>query len=339
MSLRIRRGDAEAPLDPLRGRTVAVIGYGNQGHAHALNLRDSGITVVVGARNESRSAVRAATAGFPVLGLTEAAAQADLVILAAPDEAHAEIYRLHLARAMAPGSVLGFLHGFSIHYGRVEPRADVGVVLVAPKGPGATLRSRFVAGLGIPCLFAVHQESPDHTAQAIALAWANGIGSARAGVIDASFKDETETDLFGEQAVLCGGLLTLIRAAFETLVAAGYSPELAYIECCHEVKQVADLVYEHGPAGMCARISNTAEFGAYHAARLLDTAELRAHCAQLLRDVQSGAFAADMLKDHANGWARFSAARTAWSAHDMERAGATVRAAALGRGDDQTRPV
>lgn len=325
MGVEIIRGPRAMPIDPLRGRTIAVLGYGNQGRAHALNLRDSGLAVVVGNREGGAGWRRAERDGFDPRKLPDAVAMSDLVILALPDESQPEIYRKRIAGSLKPDATIGFLHGFAIRYGLIEPPPDAGVVLVAPKGPGQTLRDRFVRGHGLPCLVAVHQESPGSDARAIALAWAGSIGASRAGVIMTTFADETETDLFGEQGVLCGGMTSLILAAFETLVEAGYPPELAYLECCHEVKQVADLVYAGGPAAMTRAISNTAEFGAYAAGPRIIDENVRATMRELLQSIRNGAFARMLREDHAAGFPWFEQQRQVLARHPIEPAGETVR--------------
>ena len=325
MALTIVQGDDAAQLAPLIGKTVAVIGYGNQGHAHALNLRDSEINVVVGNRRGSSGVGRAMADGWEPLSIEDATRQGELVIMALPDEVQPEIYAAAIAPNLKSGSTIGFLHGFCIRYGLISPVDDIGVVMIAPKGPGRALRARFQQGAGLACLFALHQDSPGHDAQALALAWANGIGCARAGIIFTTFADETDTDLFGEQAVLCGGMTWLILAAFETLVGAGYPPELAYIECCHEVKQIADLVYEHGPAAMMERISNTAEFGAYVAGPKLVDESLRTRMRQILQAVRDGSFARSLRQDYARGYPWFAAQREALRKHPIEPAGKMIR--------------
>lgn len=323
MSVRIRRGE-EVSNHGLVDRTVAVLGFGNQGAAHAANLRDSGVAVVVGAR-AGVGFDNARAAGFDTKSIAEATAASDLVILALPDEAQGAIFRSDIQDALRTGQTLGFIHGFAIHHGLIKAPENVGVVLVAPKGPGTTLREVFTQGLGIPCLFDVHQSPANSDAEARGLAWAHGIGCARAGVIDGSFADETETDLFGEQAVLCGGVAALIEVAFETLVTRGYPPELAYIECCHELKQVTDLIYTRGLAGMNRAISNTAEFGAYEAKSRLSDDHLRAHFSALLDDIQSGQFGKRMIEDHAAGGALLAAERAKSQASPIEQTGRLVR--------------
>ncbi len=319
-ALEIIRGAENAPIEPLKGKCVAVLGYGNQGRAHALNLRDSGLSVVIGSRGG-----RAKKEGFPSYSIAEAAMRGDLVIVALPDEVQPEVYEGHIAPNLRPGAILGLLHGFSIHYGQIDPSGELGVVMIAPKGPGATLRDRFMRGLGIPCLYALHQDSPSQNARQIALAWANGIGCARAGIICTSFAHETETDLFGEQTVLCGGLTSLILAAFETLVGKGYPPELAYLECCHEVKQIADLVYERGLAGMMSAISNTAEFGAHTAGPAVVDEHVRFTMGTVLDRIRSGEFARTMRDDYAAGFSWFEKQREALRRHAIESAGETIR--------------
>ena len=318
-------GPQNAPPEPLAGKTVAVLGFGNQGAAHALNLRDSGVTVLVANRSATPAGRRAAACGFDPLPIEEAVEKADLAIIALPDEAQPAVWTDRIAPHLRPGVIAGFLHGFSIRYRLIRPPEDIGVIMVAPKGPGRTLRQRFERGQGIPCLFAVHQDSPAGDAEAIGRAWAGGIGCTRAAIIPTTFADETETDLFGEQAVLCGGMTQLILAAFETLVEAGYDPELAYMECCQEVKQVADLVYERGLAGMTEAISNTAEFGAYRTGPGLIDEAMRQRMRVILEEVRDGRFAAAMREDHAAGFPWFREQRRALAEHPIEAAGETVR--------------
>ena len=306
---------------------VVIMGYGNQGRAHALNLREGGVRVTVGARPGGRGSAAAAADGFSPLPLPEAAHQGKLVIVALPDEMHAACWASDLAPHMRPDAVVGFLHGFSIHHGLVKPASDLGVVMVAPKGPGKTLRERFEQGLGIPALFAVHQGGRDAArTRAIGLAWAAGIGSARAAIVETTFAAECETDLFGEQAVLCGGMMALVQAAFDTLVQAGYPPELAYMECCQELKQIADLVFERGPAGMRAAISNTAEFGAFEAGQQLVDDAMREKLRTILTDIRGGAFGARFQSDAAAGFPWMRAKRAAADADAIEAAGRGVRA-------------
>ncbi len=317
---------ADAPLAPLVGKTIAVLGYGNQGRAHALNLRDSGLSVVVGGRAGSEKVELARREGFEAGTLSEAAARADLAIVALPDQAQPAAWAKWIEDALPRGAVVGFVHGFAIRFGFIAPREDLGVVLVAPKGPGATLRARYEEGLGIPALVAVERENAARTARPFALAWGAGIGCARSGLIEATFAAEAESDLFGEQAVLCGGLLALVHESYALLVEAGYSPEVAYIECCHEVKQVADLLYARGPDGMRRAISDTAEFGAFVAEERLVDDHLRAKLRALLADVRSGAFARRFMEDYGRGHPEFTAWRRAASGHPIEGASARVRA-------------
>ncbi|MFM7259454.1 MAG: ketol-acid reductoisomerase [bacterium] len=319
----LRTGDVS--IDALRGRTIVVLGYGNQGRAHALNLRDSGLTVVVGGRAGSEKLLLAAREGFEALPLPEAAARADLAIVSIPDQAQPAAWAKWIEDALPRDAVVGFVHGFAIRFGFIVPREDLGVVLVAPKGPGTTVRARYEEGLGIPALFAIERENALKTARAFALAWGAGIGCARSGLIETTFAAEAESDLFGEQAVLCGGLLALVHEAYALLVEAGYPPEVAYIECCHEVKQVADLLYARGPDGMRRAISDTAEFGAFVAEQSLVDEHLRAKLRTLLADVRSGAFARRFMQDHDAGHPEFTAWRRAASGHPIEAASARVR--------------
>jgi ketol-acid reductoisomerase len=312
-------------MAPLVGRTIAVLGYGNQGRAQALNLRDSGLSVIVGGRPGSTRVVQAREEGFEAMDLPQAAARADLAIVALPDQAQPAAWGRWIEQALPTGAVVGFVHGFSIRFGFIEPRADLGVILVAPKGPGTTVRARYEEGLGIPALFGVERDNAAGTARDYAIAWGAGIGCARSGLIETTFAAEAESDLFGEQAVLCGGLLALVHESYALLVEAGYPPEVAYIECCHEVKQVADLLYARGPDGMRRAISDTAEFGAFVAEQALVDEALRAKLRALLADVRSGAFANRFMRDHDAGHPEFGAWRKAASGHPIERASATVR--------------
>ncbi len=325
MSVKIVRGSEHAPIEPLNGKRVVVVGFGNQGHAHALNLRESGVDVVVANRPDTPTGRRAAAAGFDPQDVAPAVDDADLVIIAAPDEAQPELFKERIAPHLKRNAVVGFLHGFNIRYGFIEPDDHVGVIMVAPKGPGATLRELYLAGRGLPCLLAVHRDAPDGGAEALGLAWANGIGCARAGIVYTTFADETETDLFGEQAVLCGGMSELIRHAFEVLTAAGYPPELAYLECCHEVKQVADLIYQRGLWGAFKAISNTAEYGAYRAGAYLIDASVRTRMEHVLADVRDGTFAASLREDFKNGFPWFEQKRAAARDHALEPVGEVVR--------------
>jgi ketol-acid reductoisomerase len=316
--------DDDANLDLLDGKTVAIIGYGSQGHAHALNLRDSGVSVVVGLREGSGSAAEARQHGLEVLPVAEAASRGDLVMMLVPDELHRQVWENEVADGVAEGNALFFSHGFSIHYGEVTPPAGVDVAMVAPKGPGHLVRRQFTEGSGVPALIAVAQDATGN-ARALALAYAKGIGATRAGVIETTFKDETETDLFGEQAVLCGGASELVQAGFQTLVEAGYDPEMAYFECLHELKLIADLMYEKGLAGMRHSISNTAEYGDYTRGKRVITAETRAAMRKILADVQSGDFAREWIAENRAGQESFKRMRAEQADSEIERVGRELR--------------
>ena len=283
--LHVLQGD-EVPIEGLVGKRISIIGYGNQGRVHAQNLRDSTLDVTVYARNPEK----AIQDGFEPSSIEEASG-CDLVIVALPDEVQGEVFTRQIEPNLADGVVLGFIHGFSIHFGLIKPPDGIGIVMVAPKGPGVTVRAKFLAGSGVPALLAVERDNESNTAGSIALGWAAGIGSGRVGVFESTFADETETDLFGEQAVIVGGLSALVKVSFETLVEAGYPPQLAYIECCHEVKQVAEILQEKGMSEMMASISNTAEMGAYEAMDLFDDEHLRGHMRTLLEGIRDGSFA------------------------------------------------
>ena len=314
----------EARLDPLLDKTVAILGYGTQGRAHALNLRDSKCRVVVAQRRSGTRYEDAVAAGFEPVEIPPAVETADLLILALPDEAAPEIHETQIRPYLRAGQTLGFLHGFNIHYRRITPPADVDVVMVAPKAQGRAVRNEYVAGRGVMSLVAVHQ---DHTgaARRTALAWAAGIGSVRAAILETTFKDETETDLFGEQAVLCGGLTALIKAGFETLVEAGYPPELAYLECCHEVKIIADLIYESGLTAMRERISNTARFGDLTRGSRVIGRETRAAMREILEEIRSGRFADEWLAENAAGRPRFNQLTEQDREHAIEIVGRRLR--------------
>ena len=282
--------DDDATLEPLEGKTIAILGYGSQGHAHALNLRDSGCEVVVGLRPDSASRAEAEAEGLTVLDVAEATSRADVVMILLPDERQAEVWEAEIRDGIAPGNLLLFAHGFSIHFEQIEPPPGVDVGMVAPKGPGHLVRRQFAEGRGVPCLIAIEQDATG-SARDLVLAYAKGIGGTRAGVIETSFKDECETDLFGEQAVLCGGATELVRAGYETLVEAGYDPRLAYFECLHELKLIADLMYEKGIQGMRDSISNTAEYGDMTRGERVIDESTREAMRQILADIQSGEFA------------------------------------------------
>ena len=316
--------DADASL--IKGKKVAVVGYGSQGHAHAMNLRDSGVSdVVVALREGSPSAVKAKAANFKVLAPAEAAKWANVVMVLTPDELQANLYRGDLGPNMQKGAALAFAHGFNIHFSLIEPRADLDVFMIAPKGPGHTVRSEYVRGGGVPCLLALAQNASGNALE-LALSYASAIGGGRAGVIETSFREETETDLFGEQVVLCGGLVELIKGGYETLVAAGYAPEMAYFECLHEVKLIVDLMYEGGIATMNYSISNTAEYGEYRSGTRIINEEVKAEMRRVLADIQSGRFARDWVNECQAGQPSFKAMRRQLAAHPVEQVGAKLRA-------------
>ena len=308
----------------LDGKTVAIIGYGSQGHAHALNLKDSGVQVVVGLRETSPSVAKAREQGLEVLSVVEAASRGDLVMILLPDELHHQVWEAEIADGIAPGNMLLFGHGFSIHYGEVVPPPGVDVAMVAPKGPGHLVRRQFTEGSGVPGLIAVAQDATGN-ARALALAYAKGIGCTRGGVIETTFKDETETDLFGEQAVLCGGVSELVQAGFETLVGAGYDPEMAYFECLHEVKLIVDLMYEKGLAGMRYSISNTAEYGDYTRGKRVITEETRAAMRKILGEIQSGDFAREWIAENRAGQENFLRMREEQANTQIEAVGKELR--------------
>jgi ketol-acid reductoisomerase len=316
--------DDDADLDLLRGKTVAVIGFGSQGHAHALNLHESGVKVVVGLRPESARAEQARSHGLEVVTPREAATAGDLVMMLTPDELMGELYAADVAPGLKPGNVLLFAHGFAIHFGQVVPPPGVDVVMVAPKGPGHLVRRTYSEGAGTPGLVAVAQDASGN-AQGVALAYAKGIGCTRAGVIETTFAEETETDLFGEQVVLCGGLSELIRAGFDTLVDAGYQPELAYFECLHEVKLIVDLIYEKGIAGMRYSVSNTAEYGDLTRGTRVITEETRAEMRKILAEIQNGQFAKEWLLENKVGRPQFNAIARRQADHPVEEVGKQLR--------------
>ncbi|MEA2271385.1 MAG: ketol-acid reductoisomerase [Solirubrobacteraceae bacterium] len=316
--------DADADLDLLDGKTVAIIGYGSQGHAHALNLRDSGVGVVVGLREGSASVEEARGEGLEVTGVADATSAGDVVMVLVPDEKHHEVWENEVSDGLAPGNALFFGHGFSIHYGEVEPPPGVDVAMVAPKGPGHLVRRQYVEGRGVPGLIAVHQDATGN-ARDLALAYAKGIGATRAGVIQTTFKDETETDLFGEQSVLCGGVTELVRAGFETLVDAGYDPRLAYFECMHELKLIVDLMYEKGITGMRDSISNTAEYGDLTRGKKVIGDEARAAMKKILADIQAGDFAREWIAENRAGQENFQRLRAEGQNHQIETEGKKLR--------------
>jgi ketol-acid reductoisomerase len=318
--------DRDADVNLIKGKKVLVVGYGSQGHAHAMNLRDSGVKDVrVALRPGSATAKKAEAAKFQVMNPAEGAKWADVVMVLTPDELQAKLYADDLKANMRPDTALAFAHGFNIHFKLIEPRADMDVFMIAPKGPGHTVRSEYVKGGGVPCLVAVEQ-NPSGNALEIALSYASAIGGGRAGVIETTFREECETDLFGEQAVLCGGLTSLIMAGYETLTEAGYAPEMAYFECLHEVKLIVDLMYEGGIANMRYSISNTAEYGDYTRGPRVITPEVKAEMKRILDDIQSGRFARDWVLENAAGQASFKAMRKRGAEHDVEKVGAKLRA-------------
>jgi ketol-acid reductoisomerase len=317
--------DDDADLTLLDGKTVAIIGWGSQGHAHSLNLKDSGVSVVVGLRDGSASAAKAAEHGLEVLPIADAASRGDLVMILVPDELHRAVYDGDVRDGIGEGNMLLFGHGFSIHYREVEPPAGIDVALVAPKGPGHLVRRQYLEGSGVPGLVAIEQDATGD-AKALALAYAKAIGCTRGGVIETSFKDETETDLFGEQAVLCGGASELVQAGFETLVEAGYDPKMAYFECLHELKLIVDLMYEKGLAGMRYSISNTAEYGDYTRGKRVITDDTRANMKKILAEIQSGDFAREWIAENRAGQENFKRMRAEQAASPVEESGKELRA-------------
>ena len=316
--------EQDANPELIQGKKIAVIGYGSQGHAHALNLKDSGCDVRVGLREGSKSWQAAEEAGLKVMTVANAAKEADLIMILAPDEKQAEIYEQSIAPNLNSGDTLAFAHGFNIHFGYIKPPADVDVIMIAPKGPGHMVRRVYQEGAGVPCLICAEQDASGQ-AMDVALSYAWGIGGARAGVIETTFKNETETDLFGEQAVLCGGLTSLIQAGFETLVEAGYPPEMAYFECFHEVKLIVDLMYEGGMKKMRYSISNTAEYGDYYAGEKVITDSSKAAMKEILKRIQDGSFADEFIEDSKNGQKKLLANREAENASQIEEVGETLR--------------
>jgi len=317
--------DKDADLGRLSGRKVAIIGFGSQGHAHALNLKDSGVDVRVGLRPGSRSAEKAENAGIRAVSVADAAREADVIMLLAPDTSQAEIYETHIAPHLTAGKMLMFAHGFNIRYGAIVPPADVDVTMVAPKSPGHRVREVFVEGGGVPGLVAIHQDASGQ-ARALTMSYAKGIGVTRAGVIETTFTEETETDLFGEQAVLCGGASALVKAGFETLVEAGYQPEVAYFECLHELKLIVDLMYRGGLNYMRYSVSDTAEHGDYVAGPRIVTDETRKAMKQLLAEIQDGSFAKAWIEENKKGRPNFNAIRKAEQNQMLEEVGARLRA-------------
>ena len=316
--------EKDAPLSPVEGKTVAIIGYGSQGHAHAQNLRDSGINVIVGQRPGSANYDLAVKHGFEPVSAAEAAEKADIIMMLVPDHVQGDIYRDSIAPGLKAGNMLMFSHGFNIHFGQIVPPEDVDVAMVAPKGPGHLVRREYEIGAGVPCLVAIHQDATGNALET-ALGYANGIGGARGGVIETTFREETETDLFGEQCVLCGGAAELIKAGFETLVNAGYQPEIAYFECCHELKLIVDLIYEGGLANMRYSISDTAEYGDLTRGKRIITDETRKEMRKILDEIQSGEFAKEWLLENKVNRPAFNAMRRQQAEHPIEEVGARLR--------------
>ena len=326
----------DCDLALLKGKTIAIIGYGSQGHAHAKNLKDSGCEVIIGLYQGSKSWAKAEAEGFAVYDSAEAARKADIIMILINDEKQAKMYKENIAPNLEAGNMLMFAHGFNINFGLIKPPADVDVTMIAPKGPGHTVRSEYLEGKGVPCLIAVEQDATGQ-AQQLALAYALGIGGARAGVLETTFKTETETDLFGEQAVLCGGVCALMQAGFETLVEAGYDPKNAYFECIHEMKLIVDLIYQSGFAGMRYSVSNTAEYGDYVTGPKIITEDTKKAMKQILADIQDGTFAKDFLADmsEAGGQVHFNAMRRKAAAHPAEVIGEEIRQLYSWNGDDK----
>ncbi|MEE1003177.1 MAG: ketol-acid reductoisomerase [Acutalibacteraceae bacterium] len=317
--------DSDCNLGMLDGKTVAIMGYGSQGHAHAQNLHESGVDVIVGLRPSSPSCKKAEEAGLKVMSVSEAAKAADVVMMLVPDELAADIYNEQVAPFMKEGDVLCFAHGFNIHFNFIKPAKDIDVIMIAPKGPGHTVRSQYLEGKGVPSLIAVYQDASGR-AKDYALAYASGIGAGRAGILETSFREETETDLFGEQAVLCGGVTELMKAGFDTLVEAGYEPEMAYFECIHEMKLIVDLINNGGFAMMRYSISNTAEYGDYRTGKRLITDETRKEMKKVLGEIQDGTFASEFMQEFSSGRkAKFLATRRKESEHLLEKVGAELR--------------
>jgi ketol-acid reductoisomerase len=317
--------DRDADVNLIKDKKVAIIGYGSQGRAHALNLKDSGVKDIATAlRSGSATAKKAEADGLKVMSVADAAGWADVMMMATPDELQADIYREHIADNIRDGAAIAFAHGLNVHFNLIEPKSSIDVIMIAPKGPGHTVRGEYQKGGGVPCLIAIAQDASGN-AHDIALSYACGVGGGRSGVIETTFKEECETDLFGEQVVLCGGLVELIRAGFETLVDAGYAPEMAYFECLHEVKLIVDLIYEGGIANMNYSISNTAEWGEYISGPRIITDETKAEMKRVLADIQSGRFTSEWMQECKAGQARFKGTRRMNDAHQIEAVGETLR--------------
>ncbi len=317
--------DKDCDMSVLKKKLVAIIGYGSQGHAHALNLKDSGMDVVVGLKKESASVKKAESAGLKVVTVAEAAKAADIVMILMPDEVQGDVYRDEIGPYLKKGATIAFGHGFNIHFGQIEPREDINVFMVAPKGPGHLVRHEYLKGGGVPCLIALHQ-NPSSKTKEVALAYASAIGGGRAGIIETSFREETETDLFGEQAVLCGGISALIQAGFETLVEAGYAPEMAYFECLHETKLIVDLIYEGGIANMRYSVSNTAEYGDLTRGSRVINSETKQEMKKILEEIQNGQFCKEWMLENKANKPTFSALRKRGAAHQIEAVGGKLRA-------------
>ena len=318
--------DRDADVGLIKKKKVVIVGYGSQGHAHAANLKDSGVAeVAVALRSDSSSRAKASDAGFKVMDVAEASQWGDVIMMLTPDELQADIYADEIAENIRPGAAIAFAHGLNVHFNLIEPRTDIDVFMVAPKGPGHTVRSEYARGGGVPCLIAVHQDSSGN-AHEIGLSYASAVGGGRSGIIETTFQEECETDLFGEQAVLCGGLCELIKAGFETLVEAGYAPEMAYFECLHEVKLIVDLIYEGGIANMNYSISNTAEYGEYVTGPRIITDETKAEMKRVLEDIQAGRFTRDWMVENKARQTSFKATRRRNAEHPIEQVGSELRA-------------
>ena len=317
--------DRDADVGLIKKKKVVIVGYGSQGHAHAANLKDSGVTeVAVALRPDSTSRAKAEAAGFKVMDVTEAAAWGDLIMMLTPDELQGDIYRDEIADNIRPGAAIAFAHGLNVHFNLIEPRGDIDCLMVAPKGPGHTVRSEYVRGGGVPCLLAIHQDASGN-AHDVGLSYASAVGGGRSGIIETTFQEECETDLYGEQVVLCGGLVELIKAGYETLVDAGYAPEMAYFECLHEVKLIVDLIYEGGIANMNYSISNTAEYGEYVTGPRIITDETKAEMKRVLEDIQSGKFTRDWMLENKVNQTSFKATRRRNAEHAIETVGEELR--------------
>ncbi len=317
--------DRDADINLIKGKKVAIVGYGSQGRAHALNLKDSGAKEIrIGLKPGSPTAKKVEADGLQVLSVADAAKWADLIMMATPDELQADIYKNEIADNLRDGAAIAFAHGLNVHFGLIEPKKTVDVIMIAPKGPGHTVRGEYQKGGGVPCLIAVHQDASGN-AHDIALSYASGVGGGRSGIIETNFREECETDLFGEQVVLCGGLVELIRAGFETLVEAGYAPEMAYFECLHEVKLIVDLIYQGGIANMNYSISNTAEWGEYVSGPRIITPETKAEMKRVLKDIQTGRFTSEWMQEYKSGAGRFKATRRLADEHPIEQVGAKLR--------------